>query len=160
MTPPRHRHGQSLVELAIVLPVFILVIFGLAVLIQQVLTTNATVAAARVAVAQAATSGSFAPMQDGITYSLGTTDAAGHPVASGPVADIARVSLGGAGVISDLSAATITVRCQSTPCRRYQKLAVRITYASDSWVGLPFLDHINADESAVRANEVDQQVAP
>ena len=156
---PLTHPGQALVETALVLFVLLFIILGTVAIVQRTLTINAVNAAARSAVAQAATDGDFGGLVDGQTYVLGTARRGGpdYPVAHGPVADMARATLDGASVV-DTPGATITVRCRATPCRRYDPMAVRITYTGEAWVPLiPFLTRMDATASATRASERDQQ---
>ncbi len=144
----RRTRGQALVELALVIGIVLLVILG-GIDALQILTTQYTVSqAVRAAAHQAALLGG----PDGQNGSWGNTSAP----PSGTVAETARVILD-SGMLTDSHKATISVTCATKPCRRYSAVTVRITYADDLWAPLGPFQTLQADLSATRAAEKDQQ---
>lgn len=149
---PRRRQGQSLVELAIVLPVLILLIFG-AIAGFQLIATHYTVAqATRAAVNQAALIGGA----DGNTSA--------NPVAldgaTGTIATAVRQALDtGMTTRGTNPQATIRVTCATSPCRRYQPITVTIVYPDRVWVPMGPFSNFTATASATRTSEQDGQVS-
>ncbi len=145
------QRGQSVVELALVLPVLLLLVLGAICAMQILLTQQAVASAARAAAHQAALLGG-PDGQDGALHQAG-----------GQVAEAARLALAG-GIGTDPSRATIAVVCRDergapvSACRRYQPITVTISYHDGVWVPIPPLfSEINAQFSATRAAEKDQQ---
>jgi TadE-like protein len=127
----RHARGQSLVELALVLPILFLLIFG-GIGVLQVLLTHYTVEqAARAAAHQAAIDGD---------WSLEARTIAGV------VLDGAPWTRGGMRQISGTCAGA---------CRRYSAITVTVSYHDRLWVPLPFFGDVRATATAVRAAEQD-----
>lgn len=130
-----HAPGQALVELAIALPVLLLLLLGL-VGIGQVLLANYTVSqASRAAAHQAAIAG-------------------GEPEAA--YAAAASVLDAGVGTSSDHAA--VEVRCARSPCRRYDAVEVAVRYSGDFWLPVPpLLTRFTVQALATRAAERDHQ---
>jgi Flp pilus assembly protein TadG len=118
-----------------VLPVLLLLVLGL-VGVGQVLLANYTVnQAARVGAHQGALAGGTAL------------------VASSAAEDVIN-----GGVGTDAADATIVVTCMRTPCRRYDPITVRVSYAGDLWVPVPgIMDRFSVRAEATRAAERDSQ---
>ena len=146
----RRRRGQSLVELAIVLPVLVLLVFGSIAAIQIAMANYTVTAAARAAANQAALIGGA----DGTTGST----AVAVPTATGTIAQIVRSTLdGGMGTRSTNTGATITVTCASTPCKRYQPITVTLVYTDAVWVPAGPFKAFTARASFTRSSEQDRQ---
>lgn len=149
----RRRQGQSLVELAIMLPVLIFLIFA-AFAGFQVIATHYTVAqATRAAVNQAALIGG----PDGNTSA--------NPVAlegaTGTIATAVRQALDtGMTTRGTNPQATIRITCATSPCRRYQPITVTIVYPDRVWVPIGPWSAFTATSSATRTSEQDGQVSP
>ena len=125
----RWQRGQSLVELALVLPILLGLVFG-AVAVLQVLLTHYTVEqAARAAAHQAAIDGDWSTQAR-------TT--------AGVALDSAPWTRGGA--------RTITGGCGGA-CRRYSPITVTVSYRDRLWAPIPFLGDVRATATAVRAAE-------
>ncbi|MEN9935029.1 MAG: hypothetical protein RLZZ387_1608 [Chloroflexota bacterium] len=139
-----------MVELAVVLMILMLLVFG-AITTMQILMTQHTVAqAVRAAAHQAAL--------------LGGPDGPGGVLSTAPgeVAEAARQIIdGGMGTSSER--ATITVSCSdasgraTAQCRRYNAITVRIQYDDAPWAPVGPFERVRADFSATRATEQDQQ---
>ena len=135
-TPRRSRErGQALVEMALTLPLLLLLLLGL-VCVGQILLANYTVSqAARAAAHQAAIAG-------------------GEPEAAYAAAQ--QVIDAGVGTASD--EAEVAVRCARTPCRRYDAVEVAISYTGGFWAPIPPLfTEFTVGAVATRAAERDQQ---
>jgi Flp pilus assembly protein TadG len=132
--PPKRR-GQALIEFLMVLPILLLLLLGL-VGVGQVLLASYTVnQAARVGAHQGALAG-------------GMTAAASS--AARDVID------SGAG--TEATNAIIAVSCTRTPCRRYDPITVRVSYAGELWVPVPgLMDRFTVQAEATRAAERDSQ---
>lgn len=131
--PMWRRRAQALAELAIVLPVLLILIFGL-VSVGQILLANHTISqAARAAAHQAAINGGDAEP----AYS-----------AAEQVID--------SGVGTDYASARVSVACAS-PCRRYAAVTVSIIYQGRLWAPVPPFDQFTVRAAATRAAERDQQ---
>lgn len=131
----RRPRGQALVEMALALPVLLFLLLGLICIGQILLANYAVNQAARAAAHHAAIEG-------------GEPDAAYNAAAN--VLD--------AGVGTSYEAATVTVRCDHTPCRRYDAVSVAIVYADNFWTPIPPLfTRFVVNASATRAAERDEQ---
>lgn len=145
----RGRPGQAMVEMALVLVILLAVMLGGIDGLQIMMTQYTVAQAARAAAHQAALIGG----PDG--ENGGWDDKAG-PAASGTVAETARVILD-SGMLTSAARAMITVTCETSPCRRYSPITVRITYQDEIWVPIGAFRSVRADLSATRAAEQDQQ---
>jgi hypothetical protein len=146
------KPGQALVELSLSLVILIALIFG-GISALQIITVQYTVGqAVRAAAHEAALIGSTGGMQHGTAYVLAD--------APGSVAEAARNVLMGGVFTTDLAKATITASCSASPCRRYSAITVRLQYTDQVLAPLPMLDRVNADRTATRASEKDQQADP
>ena len=132
--------GQSLVELAIVLPLLLMLLFGLFAGGQWLLAYQSVQQAARVAAHQAAIAG-------------------GDPV----VGRESALNVLDGGVITERQHATVTVSCphqRTTGCRRFAPITVTVVYQLQLAVppvpGFP--SQIQLESTVVRANERDQAV--
>lgn len=120
----RQRRGQSFVELAIVLPVIVLLVFGSIAAIQIAMVNYTVNAAARAGANQAALVGG----PDGTT---GPTPLVVGS-ATGTIAQTIRSTLdGGMATRSSHGGAKVTVTCATTPCKRYQPIVVTVEYADE-----------------------------
>lgn len=149
----RQRRGQSFVELAIVLPVIVLLVFGSIAAIQIAMVNYTVNAAARSGANQAALVGG----------PDGTTGPAPLVVASatGTIAQTIQSTLdGGMATQSSHSGATITVTCATTPCKRYQPIVVTVEYADQVWVPAGPFKTFTARASFTRSSEQDRQTTP
>jgi Flp pilus assembly protein TadG len=128
------KKGQAMIEMALVLPILLLLLLGL-VAIGQLLLANYTVnQAARAAAHQAALSGG---------------DSA--------VAELAAAQVITGGVGMQTNAATTTVTCAKQPCRRYDAITVAVRYKGDFWAPFPGFSAFEVHASATRAAERDRQ---
>lgn len=131
----RQTRGQSLVELALVLPILLLLVFG-GIGVLQVLLAHYTVEqAARAAAHQAAIDGDWS------TQARAT---------AGVVLDGAPWTRGGT--------REVTGGCGGA-CRRYSAITVTVSYRDRLWVPLPFMGEVRATAQAVRAAEQDRGTA-
>jgi Flp pilus assembly protein TadG len=130
-----HERGQALVEFAMVVGLFLMLILGL-VCVGQLLLANYTVSqAARAAAHQAALAGGAS--ESAVTAAQQVIDA---------------------GVGTDTAAATVTVICTRQPCRRYDPITVTVDYAGAFWTPLPpIFTAFTLHAQATRAAERDQQ---
>ncbi len=140
------RHGQAIIEMAIVLTVLLAIIFGGVAAIQAIGAHYTVNQAVRVAAHQAALRGSTGGLVYDRDYPLAT--------APGPVADAARMAFAGS-VFAELQYATIRARCTTNPCRRYSDITVTIGYQAEVWTPIPGLADIRVNRSATRAAEQD-----
>jgi Flp pilus assembly protein TadG len=126
--------GQALVEMAVVLPILLLLFLGL-IAFGQLLLANYTVnQAARAGAHQAALSG-------------GDAD----------VARLAASQVIAGGVGMRPSSATVTVHCAKQPCRRYDAITVAVRYQGHFWAPFPGFNVFQVSASATRAAERDRQ---
>jgi hypothetical protein len=146
------KPGQALVELSLSLVILIALIFGSISALQIIIVQYTVGQAVRTAAHEAALIGSTGGMQHGTAYVLAD--------APGSVAEAARNVLMGGVFTTDLTKATITASCSANPCRRYSAITVRLQYADQVLAPLPMLDRINADRTATRSSEKDQQADP
>ncbi|HMQ30880.1 MAG TPA: TadE/TadG family type IV pilus assembly protein [Chloroflexaceae bacterium] len=129
------RRGQAMVEFAIVIGLFLMLILGLTCVGQILLANYAVSQAARAAAHQAAIAG-------------GAPEAAFDAAAQ--VLD--------AGVGTRAADARVEVACASDPCRRYDPVTVTVDYAGAFWTPLPPLfTGFSVQAAATRAAERDQQ---
>ncbi|MEN9935952.1 MAG: hypothetical protein RLZZ387_2531 [Chloroflexota bacterium] len=149
---PHHTPGQSIVEFALVLPIFLMLVLGFTCVMQIMLVQDTVAQATRAAAHQAALIGG----SNGENGSLETV--------GGDVADAARAVLDGS-IAARSEGATITVSCADqsaaetgAQCRRYDPITVTISYADVPWVPIPPLfTEVQAEVSATRISENDQQ---
>ncbi len=129
--------GQSLVEMALALPVLLTLVVGLFTTGQLIITQYAVSQAARAAAHQAAITG-------------------GNRTATVSAAQQALVgSLGIEPINSE-----VLISCPRQPCRRYDPITVEVRYRAALWMPvalLPFGDTVLVRASATRAAERDQQ---
>lgn len=132
---PRGRQpAQAVVEMALALPILLMLIMGL-VGIGQVLLANYTVSqAARAAAHQAALAGG---------------DAGAAERAAEQVLD--------SGVGTSADRAEVSVSCPRSPCRRYDPVTVSVVYSDELWTPAPFLERFHVAARATRAAERDSQ---
>ncbi|MGB9751228.1 TadE/TadG family type IV pilus assembly protein [Roseiflexus castenholzii] len=142
------RRGQALIEMALVLTVLLVIIFGGVAAIQAIGAHYTVNQAVRVAAHQAALRGSTGGLAYDRDYPLAT--------APGPVADAARIAFAGS-VFVGPQHATIRAHCATQPCRRYSDITVTIHYQADVWTPIPGLTDIRVHRSATRAAEQDAQ---
>jgi Flp pilus assembly protein TadG len=140
------RNGQALIEMALVLMVVLVVIFGGVAAVQAIGAHYTVSQAVRVAAHQAALRGSTGGLMDDQEYPLAS--------APGPVAEAARTAFVGS-VFAEPQYATIRVRCATNPCRRYSTITVTIRYTAEVWTPVPGLSDIRINRSATRATEQD-----
>jgi hypothetical protein len=134
-TPPRRRKpAQALVEMAVALPVLLMLIMGLIGIGQILLANYAVSQAARAAAHQAALAG-------------GDTGAAER--AAEEVLD--------SGVGTSADRAEVSVSCPRSPCRRYDPITVSVLYSDELWAPAPFLERFYVSARATRAAERDSQ---
>jgi len=141
-----HRNGQALIEMALVLMVVLVVIFGGVAAVQAIGAHYTVSQAVRVAAHQAALRGSTGGLMNDQEYPLAS--------APGPVAEAARTAFAGS-VFAEPQYATIRVRCATNPCRRYSTITVTIRYTAEVWTPVPGLSDIRINRSATRATEQD-----
>jgi hypothetical protein len=114
------RQGQALVEMALMLPVLLILILGTICAMQLLLTQLVVFQATRIAAHQAALIG-------------------GDDGPSGTVRSVAANVLNN-GVGTRADRAIVTVTCSAQPCRRYSLITVRIDYHDAFWVPVePFI---------------------
>lgn len=112
--------GQALVEMALMLPVLLILILGTVCAMQLLLTQLVVFQATRIAAHQAALVG-------------------GDDGPAGTVRSVAADVLNN-GVGTRADRATVTVTCSARPCRRYSLITVRIDYRDAFWVPIePFV---------------------
>jgi Flp pilus assembly protein TadG len=141
------------VELAIVLPVLLLLVFGSVDAVQIAMANYTVNAAARLAANQAALIGG----PDGNT---GAAPLA-LPTASGTVAQAVRAALdGGMATRSTHAGATLTVTCATSPCQRYQPITVTVVYADAVWAPIGPFRSFAARATATRSSEQDRMTTP
>mgnify|MGYP001104550326 CR=1 FL=1 len=129
------RRGQAMVEFAIVIGLFLLLILGLTCVGQILLANYAVSQAARAAAHQAAIEG-------------------GAPEAAYRAAAQAL----DAGVGTRAADARVEVACANAPCRRYDPVTVTVDYAGAFWAPMPPLfTEFSVQAAATRAAERDQQ---
>lgn len=127
----QRAHGQSLVELALVLPILLLLIVGSIDAIQIAMARYTVGQAVRAAVHEAAL--------------LGNDDIR--------VRSIAKTLLDG-GLGTHSSKSSMTVTCPSAKgCDRYQPIRVTIQYNDRVWVPIGPFNQFNFTLSATRASE-------
>jgi hypothetical protein len=130
----QRARAQAVVEMAVALPVLLMLIMGL-VGIGQILLANYTVSqAARAAAHQAALAGGDA----------GAAERAAEEVLN-------------SGVGTSADRAEVRVSCPRSPCRRYDPITVSVIYRDELWAPAPFLEHFHVAASATRAAERDSQ---
>jgi hypothetical protein len=61
------------------------------------------------------------------------------------------------GVGTSYANAEVSVRCQRTPCRRYDPITVQVIYRGELWAPAPFFEQFRVSASATRAAERDSQ---
>lgn len=142
------RHGQALVEMALVMGVLLLVILGGIDGLQIMMTQYTVSQAVRASAHQAALIGG----PDGTA----SRQSGPLPTIEGSVAQTARTILD-SGMLTDSRNATISVACARTPCRRYDPITVRITYQAGIWAPIGPFQVVSADLSATRLAEKDGQ---
>lgn len=145
--PVTNRYdGQALIEMALVLMIVLVVIFGGVAAVQAIGAHYTVSQAVRVAAHQAALRGSTGGLMFDRDYPLAS--------APGPVADAARTAFAGS-VFAEPQYATIRVRCATNPCRRYSTITVTIGYRAEVWTPIPGLSDIQVNRSATRTAEQD-----
>ena len=145
--PIANRYGgQALIEMALVLMVVLVIIFGGVAAVQAIGAHYTVSQAVRVAAHQAALRGSTGGLMYDREYPLAS--------APGPVAEAARTAFAGS-VFAEPQYATIRVRCATNPCRRYSNITVTIGYTAEVWTPVPGLSDIRINRSATRATEQD-----
>ncbi|MGQ9893928.1 MAG: TadE/TadG family type IV pilus assembly protein [Roseiflexus sp.] len=138
--------GQAIIEMALVLMVVLVVIFGGVAAVQSIGAHYTVSQAVRVAAHQAALRGSTGGLMFNQEYPLAS--------APGPVAEAARTAFAGS-VFAEPQHATIQVHCATTPCRRYSTITVTIGYTAEVWTPIPGLSNIHVNRSATRTAEQD-----
>ncbi len=133
----RKQHAQALVELALMLPVLIMLIFGTICVMQLLLTQMVVFQAARIAVHQAAL--------------VGGDDGPNGTVRS-YAANVLNNSIG-----TRADRAFITITCSTRPCRRYSLITVQIRYNDTFWVPIEPFASLSLRSSLVRIVERDAQ---
>jgi len=131
------QRGQTLIEMALALPVLLTLVIGLFSVGQLLLTHYAVNQAARVAAHQAALTGG----------NRAITETAARQALTG--------SLG-----IDPTSSEVVISCPRRPCRRYDPITVEVRYRVSIWAPttlLPFGNEIVVRASATRAAERDQQ---
>ncbi|ABY34143.1 MAG TPA: pilus assembly protein [Chloroflexus aurantiacus] len=129
--------GQTLIEMALALPILLTLVIGLFTVGQILLIHYAVNQAVRAAVHQAALTGG---------------DRAATELA-------ARQALHGSLGI-DVAASEVVISCPRRPCRRYDPITVEVRYRASLWATtalLPFSEDLVVRASATRAAERDQQ---
>lgn len=145
--PVTNRYdGQALIEMALVLMIVLVVIFGGVAAVQAIGAHYTVSQAVRIAAHQAALRGSTGGLMFDRDYPLAS--------APGPVADAARTAFAGS-VFAEPQYATIRVRCATNPCRRYSTITVTIGYRAEVWTPIPGLSDIQVNRSATRTAEQD-----
>ncbi|WP_322494353.1 TadE family protein [Chloroflexus sp.] len=132
-----HRRGQTLIEMALALPILLTLVVGLFSVGQILLTHYAVSQAARAAAHQAALTGGNRTV----------TETAARQALAG--------SLG-----IEPTASEVVISCPRQPCRRYDPITVEVRYRAALWAPvalLPFGDEIVVRARATRAAERDQQ---
>ncbi|MBO9338381.1 pilus assembly protein [Chloroflexus sp. MS-CIW-1] len=135
-----HHHrssGQTLIEMALALPILLTLVIGLFTVGQIILTHYAVNKAVRAAVHQAALTGGNRTATETAAY---------------------RELNGSLGI--DPKTGEVLISCPNRPCRRYDPITVEIRYRVALWTPtalLPFGDEIVVRASATRAAERDQQ---
>jgi Flp pilus assembly protein TadG len=130
----RNTDGQAMIEFALVLPILLLLVLGLIDIGQILLANHSVSQAARTGAHQAAING-------------GATETTYTGIRN--VLD--------AGVGTDHESAEIEVVCTGSPCRKYDRINVRVTYHGSFWAPLPGFDTFAVRAEATRASERDHQ---
>ncbi|MCX7861202.1 MAG: pilus assembly protein [Chloroflexus sp.] len=131
------QRGQTLIEMALALPILLALVIGLFSVGQILLTHYAVSQAARAAAHQAALTGGNRTV----------TETAARQALAG--------SLG-----IEPTGSEVVISCPRQPCRRYDPITVEVRYRAALWAPvalLPFGDEIVVRASATRAAERDQQ---
>lgn len=131
------QRGQTLIEMALALPILLALVIGLFSVGQILLTHYAVSQAARAAAHQAALTG-------------------GNRTVTETAARQALV--GSLGI--EPTGSEVVISCPRQPCRRYDPITVEVRYRAALWAPvalLPFGDEIVVRASATRAAERDQQ---
>ncbi|RMD75659.1 MAG: pilus assembly protein [Chloroflexi bacterium] len=131
------KKGQTLIEMALALPILLTLVVGLFSVGQLLLTHYAVNQAARAAAHQAALTG-------------------GDRTATETAA---RQALAGSAWVTP-SNSEVVIACPRRPCRRYDPITVEVRYRAALWIPialLPFGDELVVRASATRAAERDQQ---
>ncbi len=143
-----HTPGQSVVETAVVLSLFLFILCGSLCLWQHMMTRYTVAQAARAAAFTAATRGGA----DGIALNTPLDLQTVNP-AHGAVAAAARTVIQ-RGMTTRHGQATLTIHCPRG-CTRTAPVVVEITYQEGYWTPVPMLPGIDLTLTAARPLERD-----
>lgn len=131
----KRKHGQGLVEFALIAPILLLLVLGLVMVFQFMLANYAVAQAVRAGAHQAAIAG-------------GDTQRAIDTVNIVLDSSIGTVR----------TQATVQASCAGSPCRRYDPVTVAVSYQGRYWTPvIPGMETFTIQAQAVRASERDQQ---
>ena len=134
-TARNRPRGQALVEMALGFGVILFIVIGALNIAHAAIVTNGLNQAARESAHTAAISGNDRTR---------ATEAATTVLQTIPGFDERK--------------ATITITCARTPCRRYDRITVRVAYVGPPLARLaPIFTTLTAEAQAIRASERDQQ---